>query len=425
MVAEEFLHFVWQLRLFNQLNLFSQAGEVIRIIHPGRHNKDAGPDFLHAVLSINGWEWHGHVEMHVDGADWSRHQHQNDPAYTNVVLHVVMHNPVPACRADGTFIPTFVLADHIDPQLIYRYTAMMKSLSWIPCEAQLPTVEPIHKYQALDGALVERLAQKTLFIQGLLEETQGDWERTLFLLLCRAFGMKVNADVFLDFAKRLDFDLLRKYHHDRLKLEALCYGQAGMLTGTGRDPYRLSLQQEYHYLQQLHHLKPQMGLNWRSLRMRPFNFPAFRMAQLMGLYGLHPYFFQEVLDTKELTELTGSLAGLRASAYWENHFSFRKVTPQHATGLTKSFVQHLTINVFVPLVYAYGKVVVADDLQQRALDWLMAIPAEDNKITRKFVAMGMPMEKAADSQAVLHLHEHYCSAKRCLSCAIGNALLKP
>lgn len=425
MIAEEFLHFVWQLRLFNQLNLFSQAGEVIRIVHPGRHNKDAGPDFLHAVVSLNDWEWHGHVEMHVDGADWNHHQHQNDTAYNNVVLHVVMHNPVPVCRADGTFIPTLVLADYLNPNLIYRYADMMKSLSWIPCAAQLPTVEAIHKFQTLDRALLGRLEQKALFVEGLWTETLGDWERTLFMMLCRAFGMKVNAEVFLDFAKDLNFDLLRKYHHHQFKLEALCYGQAGLLVGKLKDPYILSLREEYRYLQQLHGLKTQVGLNWRSMRMRPFNFPAFRMAQLLALYARYPYFFQRVMDATALSQLTVPMLAIQASAYWEDHFSFGRKAPHHATKLTKSFVEHLTINVFVPLVYTYGKIVGEVGMQQRALDWLMEMPAEDNKITRKFVAIGMPIEKAADSQAVLHLHAQYCLAKRCLHCVVGNALLKP
>lgn len=426
MIAEELLHFVWQLRLFNQLNLFSQSGESIRVLHPGRHNKDAGPDFLHAIIQIDGYEWHGHIEIHVDGLDWNRHQHQFDPAYNNVVLHVVMHNPAPALREDGSTIPSLSLAASMDMTLIQKYNSMMKDYPWIPCAKLVSNLANIFKIQALERALLERLKIKGSLVLALLQDTGRDWERTLFIMLCRAFGMKVNAETFLAFGKQLDFSLLRKQHANPKGLEAFLFGQAGMLATTVADDYIERLQSEYNYLKQLYQLKSPIGLHWKSMRMRPYNFPAFRMAQLAALYGRFPYLFQKVIDARDLKELVKMFLEIKASSYWEQHFSLGKPSAsQHTTQLTTSFIEHLVINVFVPILFSYGKYTSDVDLQQQALDWLMDLPAERNSITKAYLDLQMPIASAADSQAVLQLHSHYCQAKRCLQCAIGSALLKP
>lgn len=152
---------------------------------------------MHSHILIDDYDWHGHVEIHVDGADWRRHQHDQDSAYNNVILHVVYKNPMPVTRADGTIIPTLVLQEHVDGRLLDTYADIMKGFDWIPCARHLPAVEMPYQIQMLDRALSERLETRAADIQTLSKEMQGDWERVLFVMVCRAFGMKVNADTFL------------------------------------------------------------------------------------------------------------------------------------------------------------------------------------------------------------------------------------
>ncbi|SMG13265.1 DUF2851 family protein [Sphingobacterium psychroaquaticum] len=424
MIAEELLHFVWQLRLFNQFELRSQTGEKIKILHTGWHNRNAGPDFMHSHILIDDYDWHGHVEIHVDSADWRRHQHDRDPAYNNVILHVVYKKPMPVTRADGTIIPTLVLKEHVDGHLLDTYADIMKGFDWIPCARHLPAVEMPYRIQMLDRALSERLETRAADIQTLSKEMQGDWERVLFVMVCRAFGMKVNADTFFDFGRALNFNLVKRYHQEPLKLEAYFFGMAGMLRGAKDDSYLLSLQREYGYLQVLHNLTDNDHFQWKFLRMRPFNFPTIRMAQLAALYGETPYWFQRIKSAEQPKDIFSLFEKIKVNLYWQSHFLFAKETKVHRVGLTETFASHILINAFIPVMYSYALLVGEEALRLKALGWLTHLPAEKNKVTTSFDALGVPIHNAADSQAALQVYQHYCTHKQCLRCAIGTSLFR-
>jgi hypothetical protein len=49
---------------------------------------------------------------------------------------------------------------------------------------------------------------------------------------------------------------------------------------------------------------------------------------------------------------------------------------------------------------------------------------EKNNIISKFSEIGVSSKNAFDTQALLELKNNYCAPKRCLDCAIGNAILK-
>ena len=87
-MKEDWLQFIWKLKRL-PLNLQTVNGEVLQIIHPGKHNKESGPDFFEASIRINNILWSGNVEIHIRSSDWLRHKHQEDEAYNNVILHVV------------------------------------------------------------------------------------------------------------------------------------------------------------------------------------------------------------------------------------------------------------------------------------------------------------------------------------------------
>ncbi|MDA1097312.1 MAG: DUF2851 family protein, partial [Chloroflexi bacterium] len=58
--------------------------------HPGRRNRDRGPDFLEALLAFDGERLRrGSVEIHLRASDWYAHGHGQDDSYRDVILHVV------------------------------------------------------------------------------------------------------------------------------------------------------------------------------------------------------------------------------------------------------------------------------------------------------------------------------------------------
>ena len=50
---------------------------------------------------------------------------------------------------------------------------------------------------------------------------------------------------------------------------------------------------------------------------------------------------------------------------------------------------------------------------------------DDGKKTLKSIVakLGIPLESAHRTQALIHLKTEYCDKKRCLDCAIGNSVL--
>lgn len=88
-------------------------GRSLEIVSPGRWNLLGGPDFKHAQLRIGGREIGGDVEVHFHSRDWTSHGHAENPAYADVVLHVLLFPPSPGARAqrraDGTEVPALVL----------------------------------------------------------------------------------------------------------------------------------------------------------------------------------------------------------------------------------------------------------------------------------------------------------------------------
>ncbi|HRP60459.1 MAG TPA: DUF2851 family protein, partial [Vicingus sp.] len=109
MFTEDFLHYIWNFKLFNTKELKTVQNEPITILKSGQHNTDAGPDFFNAQIKIGETIWAGNVEIHINSSDWIKHHHEKDNAYNNVVLHVVYHHDVDIRNATGNHIPTIEL----------------------------------------------------------------------------------------------------------------------------------------------------------------------------------------------------------------------------------------------------------------------------------------------------------------------------
>ena len=85
---EQLLHYTWKLKLFPLKELLTSDGMLVEVIDPGKHNSDAGPDFVNAKIRINGTMWAGNVEIHDKSSDWYVHGHDKNRDYDNVILHV-------------------------------------------------------------------------------------------------------------------------------------------------------------------------------------------------------------------------------------------------------------------------------------------------------------------------------------------------
>ena len=422
---EDFLQYVWKFRLFDWNSLQTTDGESVEVISPGLQNTDAGPDFQNAKIRIGDTLWAGNAEVHLLSSDWKRHGHPDDKAYDNVVLHVVYRDDEPVTRADGTRIPTIVLLDRIALQLQARYQNLISGgQQVIPCERSIGQLDGLVLHNWLTRVLVERLQKRTAGVIKMLEANRGDWEETFYQLLAANFGFKTNALPFELLARSLPQHILAKHKNNALQIEALIFGQAGLLGDVFTDAYPQQLQHEYAFLQKKYGLKPIEKHLWKFLRLRPSNFPTIRLAQFAALVCRANHLFSKVLDIAEPERLRDLFADLPVNPYWENHYVFDKEAKPSAKVIGRSSVDILILNSLVLILFAYGNRLQQERFVNRSLQLLEFIPAEQNNIINSFVSLGVKVNTAYQTQALLELKNTYCDYKKCLQCGVGIKVLK-
>lgn len=422
-MKEDLLHYIWKMKRFDWKALRTTAGEVVEILHFGIHNHDAGPDFLEGKVKIGDTIWAGNIELHTKSSDWYHHKHQDDPKYDNIILHVVYTDDRPVMDSQNNVVPTIVLESRIDPAIIDSYDNLINNQHWIPCEKSIAQVKKITKAVWLDRLMIERLERKTTAIQELLNRTNNDWEEAFYRGLSRNLGLKVNGTSFEMLAASIDLKTIIKYKHNALQIEALLFGQAGMLDKDFEDEYPSRLKKEYQLLQHKHQLKPIDPNLWKFMRLRPANFPTIRIAQLAQLLYQSNHLFSKMLAAGSVKEIE-NMFEVKLANYWKDHYQFDKESTSRAKKLGKSTVHLLLINTIVPFLFHYGKHRKEEKYVDKALDLLRACKPENNSIIKNWKALGVDADSAHTSQALLQLKNEYCSAKRCMSCAVGTSIMK-
>ncbi|GAB2613150.1 DUF2851 family protein [Emticicia sediminis] len=420
---EAFLHYLWQFQQFDKSNLQTISGEKIYVLKTGILNTDAGPDFTNARLQINEIEWVGNVEIHIKSSDWQLHKHQNNEAYNNVILHVVWENDHAITRQDGSLIPTFELKSITDIQLIDKYQHLIDNQSIIPCKEQFSAVSNLSKFAILDKVLAKRLQQKAQIVEQLFELNNGDWEETAYQLLARNFGFKLNSETFLRLAQNLPLKVLQKHRDNISQIEAMLFGQAGLIDKC--DEYSEKLSQEYDFFSAKFSLKTnQLSLHeWKFLRTRPANFPTIRISQLAKLITQQQSFFSLFTQTNSIEDLRNALK-IEQSVYWQEHYSFGKNANKKLVGLGKDSINNILINTVIPLLACYSEKTDNQEFMTRCVSFLEALPAEKNHITEIWEGLGLTIKSAFDSQASIELYNNFCTQKRCLQCNVGIEILK-
>jgi len=423
MITEDFLHYIWNFKLFNTLDLKTSINETIQILKSGQHNTDAGPDFFNAQIKIDNTTWAGNVEIHVKSSDWDKHHHEKDVAYDNVILHVVYVNDKNINNSKGLTIPTLELKSIIDKRLIDNYQKLLANKNWIPCSLQLKQVDSFIVNNWLQRLIVERLERKSIEIKSTLELNRNDWEETFYQQLFKYFGLKVNAEPFLLLAKNTPLKIIEK-HHTLNSIEAVLFGQAGFLNEAIDDDYYKALKKEYQFLKTKFSLIPLENTIWKFLRLRPANFPTIRISQLASLLNNEPRLFARIISLNTIQEFH-NLFKVQASDYWSEHYQFCKKATKITTKKTGAIlIDALIINVVVPFLFVYGESVNDENLKAKALTILQELKSESNTIIDNFELEEIVAKNALDSQALIELKTNYCSQKKCLNCSIGNNLIK-
>ncbi|HUQ67262.1 MAG TPA: DUF2851 family protein [Flavitalea sp.] len=418
-MTERLLQYIWQFQYFNRNELVAVTGEEIVIIHPGKLNTHQGPDFLEGRVRSGSNTWVGNIELHVDASEWHRHQHSLDKNYNNVILHVVWNNDEVDTKHG---IPTLVLEDRVPKVLLQQYNSWMEGGSFIPCESSAQYAEDLVWTSWKERLMIERLQRKSDQVMVLLYKNNFHWEEVLWWMLARNFGLYVNADAFAEIAASIPFNVLLKHRMQIHQLEALLFGQCNLLEIEEPDKYSMMLQKEYLFLQKKYSLE-KTHLPVHFLRMRPACFPTVRLAQLAMLVHTTADIFCTILNAPTIHEIR-LLMNVTANDYWHYHFRFCEVATYQPKTLGLGMINNIMMNTVAVILFAYGK--YHNDLcyLDKAVQWMSALPAEQNSTISRFKNIGVTAGNAADTQSLIELKSQYCDHKRCLECAVANAMFK-
>lgn len=399
-MPEIILHYIWEHCLWAGFEQYTTDGKKVEILSVGEHNRDAGPDYSHARIRIDGHEWVGNIEIHVCSSDWTKHHHHLDKAYDNIILHVVRTADKPVYNSRGELVPQCKLNYPSDKDylsgLFESAQQMDSAVARIGCAEQL-----LHDPKLLTEGWRKTLLRKRLecrraSIIRLLEITKGSWEHALYISLARNFGFHTNSLPFEQLAINTPLSCLQKHRNNLFQLTAILMGQAGLID-------QPEMQKEYDFLRTKFGLTPIDATMWKHGRLRPQNSPELRIRQFAQLLHKSENLLSKILDTDNLKALQAL-------------FELDK--------MGGASVDILLINTVIPYKYTYA-LHQNNAAKAEAISSLMEhIPAENNTIVRQWRVLGQEVKNAADTQALLHLYQNYCQHHECINCEVGYQIFK-
>lgn len=422
---EEIFQLLWANRMLG-IPFSLESGERVHIIDPGILNRDAGPDFFNAKVKIDGRTWAGNVEIHMKASDWHRHGHDSDPAYDNVILHVVALSDTRILRRDNTAIPQMQV--QLPEHFYHTFAYLTKATTEIRCANRLHDISPIRRTDWIETLTIERLQHKAMRIEETLRNSKGDWNAACFITLARALGFGLNGIPFEMLAESIDLNHLRRHSDNILQMEAIFFGQAGMLDPTTNmtDRRYQLMCREYQFLARKYSMHPIPRTSWKFARTRPQNFPYRRIALLAKAMAETPDLMQRILETGGNEEKLRPLFGWHVDPYWSRRLSFGNdgQTEANPPSLSDASISILLINVAAPLLYAHALLHCDHDMKEAAINLLASLPPERNAIIKNWEQLGFTLNDASTTQALIHLRKEYCERHDCLHCRFGHFLLR-
>ena len=420
------MHYIWRNRLLPKSKLVTTNGEEIHIIDCGKECETENL-FQNARIRIGNREWIGNVILHHKSSDWEKELRENKAVCGNIILHVTLENDCERLRKHGEAVHQLCIS--YPQELDEEFDGALCHNRRLPCETVLPGQSSINIHSYLSRLLIERIEEKANAIEKTYALCDRRWEETLLKIIIRSFGFGIQGDVFEEWAKVLDISALGKHRDNLMQIEAIMFGQAGLLneesipyyyrTQALTSEYYKRLANEYKFLKNKFGLKEIEHKAWGTGCATPH----VRIARIAALY------WQRSLDLSSIAAcetITGyyKLLDTTLHGYWSNHACFGGTETIGCGNMRQRQLDVIIINAIIPILYIYGKHRNDSGLCGKAEELLYQLKSEENSIVRKWKDKGIAIECAADSQAILQLDRRYCRSHNCTKCRFAYYYLK-
>ena len=412
------MHYIWQNRLLPKSRLITTGGEQIDVISTG---EECGQDnlFRNATLKIGGKELSGDIMLHNRSCEWEKELEDSNGNHGNVILHITRENDSERTLELSETIPQLCIPN--PEELDKEFLEVSQHSSCFPCEETIARQSTINTHSFLSRLLIERMEDKAAAIERAHVESDKRWEETLLRIIIRSFGFGIQGDVFEEWARILDYTALGKHRDNLLQVEAIMFGQAGLLdeesipyyyrTQALTSDYYNRLAKEFQFLQNKFSLKEIEHKTWGTGSATPH----VRIARIASLYWNRNTDFSSIA-TCETLQGYHKLLDTSLQGYWNNHTCFGGTETTGNGNMKPRQLDVIIINAVIPILYIYGKHRNENGLCAKAEELLYQLKSEENSIVRKWKEKGLSIECAADSQAILQLEKKYCRLRRCTDC---------
>ncbi len=403
-------------------------GHPAQVVQFGVWNREAGPDFAEAAVSIAGQATRrGCIELDPDARDWEHHGHSTNRAYDEVILHVFLS------RGEAEFFTrtsqhTLVPQVLLDPAALDEPPVPMPDAKLGRCAGPLRALSEERVREVVLGAAQFRMRRKSATLSRMVE-LHGT-EEALYQALAEALGYKSNKLPFTLLAQRLPLKLLRAAKDDAA---ALLFGVSGFLNqqdlGEFDAPTRAYLralwERWWPRRAEFERLTIPRSL-WKMGGQRPVNHPQRRLAALAQVVR-HWSKISTLRDQCAPEAITDFCAGLR-DEYWDYHYTVTsKPSAKRMALIGDSRVTEMLVNVFLPLAVATdpSRWITFQNLPSTLTNQRVEIAAlrlfgPDSAIAR------MLLKSAAMQQGLLQIYEDFCQrdASDCQQCLFPTQLAK-
>ena len=480
---ERFIRQLWRQQTFRG-ELRTTSSSSISVIRPGVHNLDSGPDFLDALVEIDGRRFRGDIEVHASNNLWLTHKHHLDPKYNSVILHAVMEmgtNERCPFTESGRKIPVFVMSGFLSTKLRTLWKKIVaddrvERRGSIPCDSRNREISSTVIRSMLDRTGRERLELKIrrqherlrdiidqrrfgisessspyeVEMQTIPPASAGitmreysvldDWEQLLYEGMAEVLGYSKNSVPFLRLTRSLRLKTLKQFislfpglDPSRVIAGSL-FGAAGLIG----DPMPPSLPPYVHEalldvwgnISPLYSGKRLHRSEWTFFRLRPANFPTYRLMTLALITARQIHsggFLPRLVETVKDGRADGRGGGNMIRFLAKDHAAVADPPGERFfRSVGRGRAIDAAVNLFVPTLFLYARLFHDRPLRGAVLAALGSLPrTQENSITRlmerRLLRKRVQIQGPLQQQALIQLYKFYCSQERCTECKIGNA----
>ncbi len=372
----------------------------MKVLYPGRRSVSGGPDFQGALLEIEGQLRRGDVELHLRSSLWHQHGHDRDPAYSQVILHVVLVDDMPAGRGPGR--ETLCLGPFLAETPDGMWVARGAFLSGNCCHAgrRLEDLEPVVLQLAR-----RRFERKVALFEAnasAVGRDQALWEGCLGVL-----GHPANRGAFGVLARSVPWRWVAAEIDCPERVEAMVMGAAGWLDRAGQGAR--DLWPDVSTFWDLSSLPAKL---WRCTGFRPSAAPWLRLLGIVRLLA-HERGWRLLSRIGAIVADRGSRGALEVT---------KPLTGGPDPRLGLGCAVELLANVLLPALATEG-----DGMEAAAWSVWCSLPCPGYGVTRGMErAFGLERapRKVYWAQGLLELRARYCAEARQELCPLqGRAFL--